>query len=105
MLTRCAPGVHEDRCSPGEHQVFIRRSLFGCALCHKCSPGVHQACTRCALGVCARCAPGVHYLGVRQVTIVHQVCIGVCTRSSSVFYQIAELSFHAEAEVFFIIGT
>ena len=28
VRARCEPGVHEDTCAPGVHQVFIRLSLF-----------------------------------------------------------------------------
>ena len=73
VCTKCAPGVHQDSCSPGVHQV------------------------------CTRCAPGVHYLGVHHVTTVHQVCTKrapgvhwgvhqVCTRCAELHYQNAGTS-------------
>ena len=72
MCTKCAPGVHQDSCSPGVHQV-----------CTKCAPGVHQVfilrvCTMWSLFT--RGAPGVHW-GVHQV----------CTRCAELHYQIANM--------------
>ena len=70
MCTKCAPGVHQDRCAPsvhqvctrcapGVHQVFIIWVCTMCSLFTRCAPGVHQVCTGVCTGVCTRCAPGV----------------------------------------------